>query len=105
MPDELVTLEITLDNGGPDTAAEIVWVSHDGDEQKYGEVRERATVKQETFAGHCWLVRGTRTRTVLLRGLSLLGRQPVARPYYSTEPRAGTPRTPCVDAPERWFRT
>ena len=67
MAEPLVTLSITLANGGADAVAELVWVAANGDEQKYGEVRERATIKQETFAGHCWLLRGARTRQVLLR--------------------------------------
>ena len=49
-----VTLDITLVNGGVDATAELLWVSDAGDEQKYCDVHERATVKQETFAGHRW---------------------------------------------------
>ena len=67
MADNLVTLEITLENGGIDPSAALFWVADNGDEQRYTEIRERATVRQETFAGHRWLVRGTRSRQVLLR--------------------------------------
>ena len=67
MGDALVVIEITLVNGGIDNAAELVWVSDAGDEQKYTDIVARATVKQETFAGHRWMVRGLRSRQVLLR--------------------------------------
>ena len=60
-----VTLEI---HSAIDEAAELVWVSAEGvNEKKYGVILPRTTVKQETFAGHCWLVRGKRSQTVLLR--------------------------------------
>lgn len=66
MPD-LVTLEVTLVDGGADASAELVWVSDAGDEQKYGDMRPGAMYRQETFPGHTWIVRGQRTRQVLLR--------------------------------------
>ena len=63
----LVTLEVTLDNGGIDAAVDLVWASESGEEKKYAEIRQHATVRQESFAGHNWLVRGQRSRQVLLR--------------------------------------
>ena len=64
----LVTLEITFGTGVPvrDDAAELVWVADNGDETRYTEVARGATVTQETYPGHRWLLRGTASRTVLL---------------------------------------
>lgn len=61
-----VTLKITLANGGIDTACDLLWISDSGMEEWYDEIGGQATVTQETFAGHRWLVRGQRSQQVLL---------------------------------------
>ena len=65
---DLVTLSIEfVDGGGVDRSAGLYWLSDAGEEQHYVDIQEHATVRQETFPGHCWLVRGTRSHEILLR--------------------------------------
>ena len=65
MPDDLVTLEIQFAAGGDDEAAKLCWVADGGAEQQYSEVRVRASISQETFPGHRWVLRGTTTNRVI----------------------------------------
>ena len=78
MPDAIVTLEISFASGGADDSAKLCWQNDDGAEQEYAKVQLRATVRQETFPGHRWLLRGQQTGTVLWEGVA------AARPAVQT---------------------
>lgn len=66
----MVTLEISLASGGADDSAKLCWKNDEGAEQQYAQVQLRATVKQETFPGHRWLLRGEQTGKVLWEGVA-----------------------------------
>lgn len=61
----LVTLEVTLASAAADRSAKLCWLSEDGEEAPYIEVRVGASVRQETFAGHQWILRGCTSQEVL----------------------------------------
>jgi len=64
----LVTLVVEFaSGGGVDRVAALSWANENGEEQHYLDIQERATVRQETFPGHHWIVRGKRSHEVLLR--------------------------------------
>ena len=67
---DMVTLEISFASGGADDSAKLCWKNDDGAEQQYAQVQLRATVKQETFPGHRWLLRGEQTGKVLWEGVA-----------------------------------
>ena len=75
---DLVTLEISFASGGADDSAKLCWTNAEGAEQQYAQVQLRATVKQETFPGHRWLLRGEQTGKVLWEGVA------AARPAVQT---------------------
>lgn len=61
---DLVTLEIQFAASVADDSARLYWV--DGaNEQGYGSVQLRATVRQETFPGHKWILRGEQSGAVI----------------------------------------
>ena len=63
-----VTLVIEFVSGGAvDRAARLLWVNDADEERAYLDIQERATIRQETFPGHRWLVRGQSSNNVLLR--------------------------------------
>ena len=66
----LVTLEISFASGGADESAKLCWKNDEGAEQEYARVQLRARVRQETFPGHRWLLRGEQTGTVLWEGVA-----------------------------------
>ena len=70
MPDTMVTLEISFASGGADNSAKLCWKNEGGEEQQYAQVQLRATVRQETFPGHRWLLRGEQTGKVLWEGIA-----------------------------------
>lgn len=66
----LVTLRISFRGSrGTDEAAELVWVADNGNgaETRYSQILNGATITQETFPGHCWLLRGVTSGQVLGR--------------------------------------
>ena len=65
---DTVTLVIEFVSGGAvDRAARLCWVNDADEERAYLDLQERATIRQETFPGHRWLVRGQTSNDVLLR--------------------------------------
>ena len=65
---DTVTLVIEFVSGGAvDRAARLLWVNDADEERAYLDIQERATIRQETFPGHRWLVRGQSSNNVLLR--------------------------------------
>ena len=63
--ENLVTLDLTFASGGGiETTLELRWRGDDGTEQKYADLREHATLRQETFPGHKWVLVGRRTGEV-----------------------------------------
>jgi hypothetical protein len=65
-----VTLEISFASGGADGSAKLCQQMNakGAPEQQCAQVQLRATVKQETFPGHRWLLRGEQTGKVLWMG-------------------------------------
>jgi len=64
MPDNLITLEIQFAASVADDSARLFWV--DGpNEQGYGSVQLRATIRQETFPGHKWILKGEQSGNVI----------------------------------------
>ena len=70
MADNLVQLEISFASGGVDESAKLCWKNDAGAEQEYAVVQLRATVQQETFPGHRWVLRGQQSGNVLWEGVA-----------------------------------
>ena len=70
MPANMVTLEISFASGGADDSAKLYRKNDEGAEQQYAQVELRGTVRQETFPGHRWLLRGAQTGNVLWEGVA-----------------------------------
>ena len=83
-----VTFEISFASGGADDSATLCWKSDEGAEQQYAQVQLRATVRQETFPGHRWLLRGEQTGNVLWEGVAA-GRPMVQPIVVHVRERAG----------------
>ena len=65
--DGLVTLVIEY-RGGLDPLANLLWVDDNDAEHRYGEVRRAGdVVRQTTFPGHRWLLRGAQTGMAYLQ--------------------------------------
>ena len=65
MAENLVTLDLTFASGGGiETTLGAALRGADGNEQKYADLREHATLRQETFPGHKWVLVGRRTGEV-----------------------------------------
>lgn len=63
----LVTLSIEfVSGGGVDRSASLVWLNDAGEEHHYTDIMEHATITQETFPGHRWMVKGKRSHEILL---------------------------------------
>jgi hypothetical protein len=61
----MITLTIHLD--GPAEEATLFWLAPDGGEARYADMRRGSSVRQETFAGHTWIVRDKATGDELMR--------------------------------------
>ena len=70
MAHNLVQLEISFASGGVDESAKLCWKNDAGAEQEYAVVQLRATVQQETFPGHRWVLRGQQSGNVLWEGVA-----------------------------------
>ena len=88
---DLVTLEVGFVSGaGRDEAAELFWVADNGNgaETRYTEVAQGQTISQETFPGHCWLLRGKASGEVL--GRFVAQDRPAVQPH-EVDARRGPP--------------
>ena len=63
---DMVTLEVAFVESSWDDTADLLWVAQTGEETRYAEVTLGATVQQETFPGHHWVLRGKMSGKVLL---------------------------------------
>lgn len=61
-----VFLEIALASAGIDGAATLYW-KHGGKLVRYGTVSSGSIVRQRTWPGHSWVLKGSTSRAVLLR--------------------------------------
>jgi hypothetical protein len=61
----MISLTIHLD--GPAETATLFWLAPGGAETRYADLQRGGFVRQETFAGHTWVVRDKATGAELLR--------------------------------------
>eukprot|EP00316_Scyphosphaera_apsteinii_P024534 CAMPEP_0119324620 /NCGR_PEP_ID=MMETSP1333-20130426/63747_1 /TAXON_ID=418940 /ORGANISM="Scyphosphaera apsteinii, Strain RCC1455" /LENGTH=316 /DNA_ID=CAMNT_0007332375 /DNA_START=119 /DNA_END=1069 /DNA_ORIENTATION=+ len=62
----MITLNIHFDSSNEGTHATLFWLAADGQESRYTDIRAGASVQQETFAGHRWVIRNS-TGDVLMQ--------------------------------------
>ncbi|KAL1525732.1 hypothetical protein AB1Y20_020576 [Prymnesium parvum] len=64
----MVTLQLSF-HSDVDEAAALIWVADNGNgaETQYLELARGASVRQATYPGHCWLLRGKTSRQVIGR--------------------------------------
>jgi len=61
----MITLVLHFD--GPEAEATLLWLSPEGEETRYTDVRRGASIRQETFEGHTWVLRGKASGAELFR--------------------------------------